>query len=188
MSIHTTDVNSPFLVTGPGGIAIETDVGTPLLRAIKLAHTDITNHPNMSTRNHAEFSSFLNQVQTKIPVLVGPDQNDLNYYVLEYMVSSRMTSKTDIRRNSYMLTFEVPHTEFDDQYETLEAANDPVLSDPATTLPFTTDDYGDLMETISVMDVGTFPEVGAANPYGIRRGIRLAGNIVPLAIDKDALG
>ena len=188
LSIHTTDVDSPFLVTGPGGIAIETDSGTPLFRAIKLAHTDVTNHPNMNTRTHAEFSSFLNQVQTKVPILTGQDQNNLNDYTLESMISSRMTSKTDIRRNSYMLTFEVPHTEFDGQYEALEATNDPALNDPATTVPFTANDYDNLMETVSVMDVGTFPDVGAANPYGVKRGIRLAGNIVPSAIDRDALG
>ena len=188
MSIHTTDADSPFLVTGPGGIAIEADAETPLLRALKLAHTDVPSHPNMNTRNHSEFGSFLNQAQTKIPIFTGQDQNNLNDYTLEDMISSRMTSKTDMRRNSYLLSFEVPYTEFDPQYEALEAVNDPSLDNPATTAPFITSEYGDLLESIKVMDVGTFGDVGDSNPYGVRRGIKLAGNLVPSAIDRTALG
>ena len=188
LSIHTTDVDSPFLITGPGGMAIQTDSGIPLLRAMSLANTDISSHPNMTTRQHSEHSSFLNQVQTKVPVFIGNNQNDLNDYILEDVVSSRMTSKTDLRRNSYVLSFEVPHTEFDDQYETLAANSDPALSGAATTAPFTTDGYGDLMETISVMDIGTFSDIGSANSYGVKRGVKLAGNLIPSAINKEALG
>ena len=188
LSIHTTDVDSPFLITGPGGIAVETDTGTPLIRAFKLANTAIQDHPNMNGRGHAEFKSFLNQVQTKVPVFTGQDKNNMDHYTMENVVSSRMTSRTDIRRNSYMLTFEVPHTEFDMDYENLEATNDPALQGQASDAPFLPQDYDTLTETISVMDVGTFPDVGAGNKYGVRRGIRLAGNIVPSPIDKQSLG
>tara|TARA_Y100001973_G_C5208852_1_gene343765 strand:+ start:6091 stop:8157 length:2067 start_codon:yes stop_codon:yes gene_type:complete len=188
LSIHTTDIDSPFVITGPGGIAVETDTGTPLIRALKLAHTEIQDHPNMNGRNHAEFKSFLNQVQTKVPVFTGQDKNNMDHYTMESVVSSRMTSRTDIRRNSYMITFEVPHTEFDMEYENLEATNDAALQGQASDAPFLRENYDNLMDTISVMDVGTFPDVGAGNKYGVRRGIRLAGNIVPSAIDRDALG
>ena len=188
LEIHTTDVDSGFTVTGPGGIVIKTGVATPLLRAVSLYDTTVETHPNMSQRKSNELSSFLNQVQTKVPILVGDDANNLNDYILEDISSTRVVSKTDLRKNSYSLSFQVPHTEFDDQYEALESSDDPALLDAATTLPFTTNDYDNLSETIAVMDVGTFGNVGESNKYGVRRGAKLAGNLVPSAIDRDALG
>jgi hypothetical protein len=38
------------------------------------------------------------------------------------------------------------------------------------------------------MDVGTFGNVGESNKYGVKRGAKLAGNLIPSAIDRDALG
>ena len=188
LEIHTTDVDSGFTVTGPGGIVIKTGTSTPLLRAVSLYDTTVDTHPNMSERRSNELSSFLNQVQTKVPILVGDDANDLNDYILEDISSTRVVSKTDLRKNSYALSFQVPHTEFDQQYESLEASNDPSLSASATTAPFTANDYDNLLETIAVMDVGVFGNVGEANKYGVKRGAKLAGNLIPSSIDKEALG
>ena len=188
LNVHTTDVNSPFLASGPGGIAIETDSNTPLLRAIKLANTTIQDHPNMGSREAAVFGSFLNQVQTKVPVFTGADQEDLSDYTLQDFVCSRLNSKTDMRRNSYLISFEVPYTEFDINYENLESTNDPSLTGSATSVPFTSNDFGNLTDTVKVMDVGSFSNVGDSNAYGVRRGVKLAGNMIPSPIDRTALG
>ncbi len=188
LEIHTTDIDSGFTVSGPGGIVIKTGISTPLLRAVSLYDTTIQTHPNMGQRTANELSSFLNQVQTKVPIFVGEDASDLEDYVLEDISSTRVVSKTDFRKNSYALSFQVPHTEFDQQYETLDATNDSDLLESATTAPFTTNDYDSLSDTISVMDVGTFGNVGESNKYGVRRGAKLAGNLIPSAIDRDALG
>lgn len=188
LEVVTTNVNDGFKVSGPGGIIIESDNDVPLLRAIKLANTSVANHPNMSSRESVSFGSFLNQVETRIPIFTGSNQEDLNDYSLQQLVSSRVNSKTDFRRNSYLITFEVPHTEFDSSYESLEAINDPSLTGSATGTPFTTSDFDELSNTIKVMDVGSFANVGDSNAYGVRRGMKLAGNMIPSPIDRTALG
>jgi predicted acyltransferase (DUF342 family) len=188
LEVVTTNINDGFKVSGPGGIIIESDNDVPLLRAIKLANTSIANHPNMSSRESVSFGSFLNQVETRVPIFTGSNQDDLNDYSLQQLVSSRVNSKTDLRRNSYLITFEVPHTEFDSSYENLESTNDPSLTGSATSVPFTNNDFDDLSDTIKVMDVGSFSNVGDTNAYGVRRGMKLAGNIIPSAIDRTALG
>jgi len=188
LEIQTTDVDSGFTVAGPGGIVIKTGTDTPLLRAVSLHNTTVQAHPNMGQRVANELSSFLNQVQTKVPIFIGEDASDLEDYVLEDISSTRVVTKTNFRKNSYSLSFQVPHTEFDQQYESLEATNDSGLLESATTAPFTANDYDNLSDTIAVMDVGTFGNVGDSNKYGVRRGAKIAGNLIPSAIDRDALG
>ena len=139
--VETDGTNEGFRILGNSGLSIESDFGHSFVNYKTLQNTSVEQHPNMSSREAVKLSSDLTKQQTKIPIFVGDDQEDLQDYSLEDIVTSKITSTTDLRRNSYSISFDVLETNFDQNYESHEASSDPSLTGSATSVPFITSDY-----------------------------------------------
>lgn len=183
IQVETDGTNGGLRLIGDSGISFESNFNNSFANYKTLQNVTIEEHPNMSSRQAVILESDLAKVQTKIPILTGSNQESLEDYSLEDIITSRITSTTDLRKNSYVMSFDVLETNFDQNYESHEATNDPSLQDPATTVPFTTSDFDDLTSTTSIMKVGSFGDVGEANKWNVRKGIKVAGNLSPLSQD-----
>ena len=183
IQVETDGTNGGLRLIGDSGISFESDFNNSFANYKTLQNVTIEEHPNMSSRQAVILESDLAKVQTKVPILTGSNQETLDDYSLEDIITSRITSTTDLRKNSYVMSFDVLETNFDQNYESHEATNDPSLQDPATTVPFTTSDFDDLTSTTSIMKVGSFGDVGEANKWNVRKGIKVAGNLSPLSQD-----
>ena len=155
----------------------------PMIDFRKFEDISVDKHPNMLTREHYEYNISTVVSKTEIPVFVGDDQNNLNDYTLETLKVAQTKTSVDIRRNTYKMEFGIAHTEFDPTYEQEFANSGSSIGDDAKLHPFTTSGYDHPDRTIKVMELGTFGDVGESNKWGIRRGIKLAGNLMPESID-----
>jgi len=183
IEVLTDGTSKGFCITGNQGVSVESDFGNTFSSYKTLQNTSVDQHPNMSSRQAVALVSDMTKVQTKVPILTGGDQEDLGNYLMEDIVTSKITSITDLRRNSYVMSFDVMQTSFDENYETHEANNDPSLTGSATSVPFTTDDYNNLSVPTTVMKIGSFGDVGEGNKQGVRRGVKIAGNITPMSFE-----
>ncbi len=160
----------------------------PIVDFRKFEDITVDKHPNMLTREHIEYNISSIVSKTEIPIFTGDDQSDIEDYALETLKIASTKTSVDIRRNTYKMEFGFAHTDFDPTYEQQFAASGSSIEDDAKLHPFTTNGYDDPEVTINVMELGTFGDVGEANKWGVRRGIKLAGNLMPSAVDRTALG
>ena len=188
----SSNQNDSFKLEGNSVFEIESDsVETSSYATIDLSKFStiaVADHPNMSERRHAEYIISNVESQTKIPIFTGSNASDLTEYQMQQIKVATTETKADIRRNSYKISFGVAHTEFDSNYESLLANNSPDLDESATNSPFESTSFDDPEETIVVAEVGSFGEPGESNAYGVKRGMKIAGNLIPQAIDRTALG
>ena len=183
IEIQTDGTNRGLLITGNSGISIEGDFNGSFTSYKTLQNTPIEQHPNMNLRQAIPLINDLTKVETKIPIFIGDNQEEMSDYILEDVVASRISSMIDLRRNCYVMSFDVMQTSFDADYESHEAVNHASLTSSATSTPFTTSDYTDLLSPVSVMKIGAFGDVGDGNKQGIKRGVKIAGNITPMSFE-----
>tara|TARA_R110000824_G_scaffold277852_5_gene466048 strand:+ start:130 stop:5331 length:5202 start_codon:yes stop_codon:yes gene_type:complete len=167
----------------------------PIIDLRKYNSVGFADHPQLGgankTRKHDQYTLGDIQWATQLPILTGSDSSSLDQYQMTTFKASRITTTVDARRNAYQINFLTTHTNFDPEYEVAHAADDASLTSVSGALeyPFTSSDFNsDPNKTINSLIVGSFSAPGQGNIYGLKRGIMVGGNILPMGADLRTFG
>lgn len=170
----------------------------PVIDLRKYGSIAVEDHPQMvkggsdeRQRRHDQYTIGDIHFATQLPILTGSDSSSLDNYEMTTFRISRITTTVDARRNAYQINFLTNHTNFDPDYEIDFAADDASLTAVSGALdhPFTSSDFkSDTNSTVNTLIVGSFSAPGQGNIYGLKRGIMVGGNILPLGADLTNFG
>ena len=167
----------------------------PIVDLRKYNSVGFADHPQLGgatkRRKHDQYTLGDIQWATQLPILTGSDSSSLDQYQMTTFKASRITTTVDARRNAYQINFLTTHTNFDPEYETAFAAGDASLTSVSGALehPFTASDFNaDPSKTVNSLIVGSFSAPGQGNIYGLKRGIMVGGNILPMGADLRTFG
>jgi len=167
----------------------------PVIDLRKYNSVGFADHPQLGgttkRRKHDQYTLGDIQWATQLPILTGSDSSNLDQYQMTTFKASRITTTVDARRNAYQINFLTTHTNFDPEYELAFASGDASLTSISGALghPFTASDFNaDPTKTVNSLVVGSFSGPGQGNIYGLKRGIMVGGNILPMGAALSSFG
>ena len=167
----------------------------PVIDLRKYNSVGFADHPQLGgatkIRKHDQYTLGDVQWATQLPILTGSDSSSLDQYQMTTFKASRITTTVDARRNAYQINFLTTHTNFDPEYELAFASGDASLTSISGALehPFTASDFNtDPTKTVNSLIVGSFSAPGQGNIYGLKRGIMVGGNILPMGAALSSFG
>ena len=167
----------------------------PVIDLRKYNSVGFADHPQLGgatkRRKHDQYTLGDVQWATQLPILTGSDSSSLDQYQMTTFKASRITTTVDARRNAYQINFLTTHTNFDPEYELAFASGDASLTSISGALghPFTASDFNaDPTKTVNSLVVGSFSGPGQGNIYGLKRGIMVGGNILPMGAALSSFG
>jgi hypothetical protein len=172
----------------------------PVIDLRKYDNITVEQHPQIDgygskMRRHDQYTIGDVHFATKLPILTGSDASDLSNYELTDFRISRITTTVDARRNAYQLNFLTAHTEFDPEYEEVfavsgsgEGSSVREVSSSLSSSFSSSQHNTDPNSTVNTLIVGSFANPGQGNRYGLKRGIMVGGNILPLGANLTNFG
>jgi hypothetical protein len=172
----------------------------PVIDLRKYNNISVAQHPQIDgygskMRRHDQYTIGDIHFATKLPILTGSDSSNLDNYELTDFRISRITTTVDARRNAYQLNFLTAHTEFDPEYEEVFAVSGSGVGSSVRNVSsslsnsFSSSQHNtDPNSTVNTLIVGSFANPGQGNRYGLKRGIMVGGNIMPLGANLSSFG